>query len=87
VTTENARGANKALQARNAATAALIEAHQDEWNDRMASECEARGIVWNRPLTPEQRAANDIAVLLEKFPHLREQIASGEVQTQGIRAV
>jgi hypothetical protein len=76
VSDENKKGPNLALQARNAATAALIEAHQDEWDDLMEAECAKRGVTWSRPLTAEQKAANDIAVYLDKFPHLREQIVA-----------
>jgi hypothetical protein len=71
------KGPNPVLQARNAATAALIEAHQEEWNDLMDKACADRGVTWSRPLTPEQKAANDIAALLDKYPHLRDQFAPG----------
>jgi hypothetical protein len=68
---------NLVLQARNAATAALIEKHQEEWDDLMEKECAARGAEWVRPLTAEQKAANDIKAILDKYPHLAVQFVAG----------
>lgn len=77
---------NPRQKALNAATAAankrLKESHLDEWNKYMAEEAEQRGQEWSPKKSPEQRAEEEVARLIEQYPHLAEKI-----KNDGIAAV
>jgi hypothetical protein len=45
--------------ARKAAIDALIDAHTEEFEALMVAEHASRNVVWQRRLTPEERAARD----------------------------
>jgi hypothetical protein len=79
------KGPNNPLRARNAAVATLIAAHEDEFHDYMEKEHEARGLTYSRPLTPEQKAANDIAAILDKYPHLAVQFGAAQDAVAAIK--
>lgn len=64
---------NKLRQAYSAATTRLREEHRDEFDTLYSQEAQDRGVDYTPRLTPEQKAAQEMAELLEKFPNLREQ--------------
>lgn len=66
----------KRTQAYNAAESRLRENHQDEFQKLMAEECAKRGLDYKPKLSPEQKAAQAVAALLEEFPGLRENVRS-----------
>ena len=61
-------------QARSAAEKALRLAHPEEFQALYKVECEARGIPYVVRLTAEQKAAEQLAAILEQFPHLKDQV-------------
>jgi hypothetical protein len=65
------------------ATKALRENHRDEFNSLRVEGMKARGFDWAPALTEEEKAEQQVAELLTKFPHLADQIAGGG---QGKRA-
>jgi hypothetical protein len=68
---------NLVLRARNTVINDLIAAHEGEYHDRMEKACANLGIAYARPLSAEDKARNDIAALLEKYPHLRAEFPAG----------
>jgi hypothetical protein len=77
---------NLILRARNAATAALIDAHTDEYHDLMERECKTLGVAWSRPLSAEDKARAEVEALLTKYPHLRDEFAPGTFDTPAPKA-
>lgn len=67
--------------ARSAAATRLRDAHLDEYNQFVVEEATARGLEWKPRPTAEQKAAADLAALLEAHPHLREQFTAPTVPT------
>jgi hypothetical protein len=67
---------NKAMgEARSYAQSALIAAHRAEFNELVKAQAKVRGYDWSPAPTPEEKALAEAQALLEKFPHLREQLA------------
>jgi hypothetical protein len=56
----------------------LRERHLDEFNAIRQEEAKRLGYDWAPPKTEEQKAAEQVAALVEKFPHLAEQIKAGQ---------
>lgn len=74
---QDSQDKDKAMSAaRSAATARLREAHQDEFNSLLVEEAKSRGIDWQPRKTAEQRAAEQLAALLEQYPHLADTLGS-----------
>lgn len=71
----------KMSAARSAAITRLREAHQQEFNSYLVDETKARGLDWSPRKTPEERAAEEMADLIKRFPHLAEQVPGRTVPT------
>lgn len=72
---------NKLRQAYSAATTRLREEHRDEFDTLYSQEAQDRGVDYTPRLSPEQKAAQEMAELLEKFPSLREQFTPDDDTT------
>ena len=59
-------------QAYSAAEAALKEAHPQQWQNLVTLEMQRRGLTYERRLSPQERARQQITDLLTEFPELRE---------------
>lgn len=57
---------NHRLAANNAAIARLRDAHLDEFHDLLEQECANRGIAYERPLSPKEKARKQILDLIAK---------------------
>lgn len=68
-------------EARTAAQRQIRENHIDEFNEILAKEAKARGVEWQPRKTEEQKAADQIAALLEQHPGLKDQILGTEAGT------
>ena len=64
------------------ATKALREEYKDRFNALRKEHAAALGYDWDAPLTAEQKAEQDLARLIEQYPHLADKI-----KTDGIGAV
>lgn len=79
-TAENTAEATKAsrqavLNQASAAAMATIKAENiDRFNELMIKEAQDRGEKWSPRLTPEQRAEQDLADLIARFPNLADKI-------------
>lgn len=60
------------------ATTRLRERHRDEFQALYAEAAEELGVEYKPRLTPEQKAEATVAELLEKFPHLRDQLVGSD---------
>jgi hypothetical protein len=76
MTEQPATKPNLVLQARNAAVADLIAAHENEFHDFMAKRSSDLGIEYVRPLTPEEQARADVEATLAKYPNLRKEFGA-----------
>jgi len=75
VTTEQKRNA-----ARTTALRRLREAHRADWNRLLKAELDKVGVEWTPPPTEEEKAAQTVLELLEKFPDLRHRVANRKAQ-------
>ena len=82
-TTGEQRSANLVLRARNQVVNELIEAHKEEYHDRMEKACAVVGAPYERPMTPEDRARRDIKALFEKYPEVADEFLGPEEPDQG----
>ena len=70
----------KALgKAYSKATATLRDRHRDEFNGLYQAEAKEAGIDWSPKLTDEQKAEQELAKIIETYPHLAERLAVAEV--------
>lgn len=79
------RKSNKLLQARHAATAALIDAHREEFDQLYTAEAEKRGVTYTPELSEAQKAEQTLNRLLEDHPELAEKLRqqqAGEVPVE-----
>lgn len=60
---------------RRQAERTVIKAHPDELHDEIGRLFRENGLEYQRPLTPEEKAAAEIEKLLEANPSLRKQYA------------
>lgn len=80
MTEENTSKDTLLRQAYGKATQDLRDAHRDDFNEFYAKRAAELGVDWSPRLTPEQKAAQEIAALLNKFPGLAlEVIETGMV--------
>lgn len=61
-------------QARAAAAKALAEQYPDAYKKAMLKEHEARGVEYKPRLSAEERAAQQVAALLEQYPGIRDEV-------------
>lgn len=71
---EKASRADLLKQAYQAANKRLRAAHNEEFQNFYKEEAAALGEEYKPKPTAEEKAAAEVAALLEKFPHLREQV-------------
>lgn len=62
------------IEANAAAKRRVLEAHEDEFHQFLAEEMEARGFEYTPPLSEEEKAAQTIAELLQKYPSVAERV-------------
>jgi hypothetical protein len=53
----------------------LIVHYADEFHARMAEAYEAAGLVYERPMTEEEKAAQTVKALVERYPSLKGMVA------------
>lgn len=63
------------------ATKQLREAHLEEFNTLRQAAAKDLGFEWTPPKTKEQKAEEELAALLEQYPHLREKAAGSGTTT------
>ena len=61
------------------ATKRLREEFASRFNEIRVEEAKALGIEWTPPKSAEQKAEEEMARLVEKFPHLADKIREGVV--------
>lgn len=69
------KGGDPKRAAYSKATTRLRDAHRDEFNDLLKEEMASAGIEWSPRPTEEQKAEQEIAELLTKFPELKNRFA------------
>ncbi len=57
------------------AVAELVARHSDEFHSILGALYAAKGLTYEPPLTDEEKAAQTIAALVEKYPSLAGQVA------------
>jgi len=65
-------------KAYGAATTRLREQYRSEFDALYSQEAQALGVDYQPKPTPEQKAEQDLAELLAKFPHLRDKVTADQ---------
>jgi len=73
---DNSERAGLLRKAYGAATTRLREQYRSEFDALYSQEAEALGVDYKPRPTPEQKAEQDLAELLAKFPHLRDKVTT-----------
>lgn len=63
------------------ATKQLREKYLDDFNALRVAAAKDLGVEWTPPKTKEQKAEEELAALLEQYPHLREKAAGSGTTT------
>lgn len=71
---ENAARKTALRKAYGQATQDLREAHKDEFGDLYSVRAKEAGYDWHPRLSPEQKAEEEFARLIEEFPFLRDRL-------------
>lgn len=74
--TDKSERSQKLRTAYTKANTALREKHRDEFETLYQSEAQALGVDYKPRPTAEQKAEEQMAAILNEYPHLREQFGS-----------